>query len=602
MKAILLMVLMLCAWLSHAQKDTVYLDEVEILGAPARKYLAGTTVQKISSSSAGSLGQLGERTAIYFKEYGNGQLSTITLRGTSASHTNVLWNGLPVNSPTLGQTDFSVWPMFLIDDLSVQKGSGSSTFGSGAIGGSVLLDNSTIEKDSLLTVYSAVGSFGRWDAGAAVQWRSGQLKSETRIFGGTMQNDFPYELQGEEIRQEHAAVSRLGAAQRFNWNKGRHRLFAEAAFARNDREIQPSISGTSRDELLTENLRLIVSDEVFAGRSRHYASFGFTHDKTIFNDSSETIANQLVSNYSFETPISDKIEMRLGLMANSSWAEAQNYVKTQKRNELHLFSSLNYRPFTGVLVSANFREVLHDDHQVFAPSLGAEWMALTTETSLKLKGQVSKGYRLATFNDLYWSPGGNPHLMPETSWNYEAGFDLNHGSFLLAITGFMSDVDEWIQWLPQDGIWRPLNIREVKVRGVEATLSGKIPVGQWYISLESNYAYTHSRDLAANSDKQLPYVPRHSAFASLSMEMQQTTLSTSWNYTGERFATLSNSMQNRIDDYGLVNVSVHQKIPMEFMHLHAGLSAKNILDVEYQNLLNIAMPGRNYLFELTIKY
>ncbi|MEM9339997.1 MAG: TonB-dependent receptor [Bacteroidota bacterium] len=587
-----------------AQTDSVvYLDQVEIFGEPVDKYLAGTTIQTIKPGPTGALNQLSEQSAIYFKEYGNGQLATITLRGTSASHTNVLWNGLPVNSPTLGQTDFTVWPMFLVDQLAVQKGSGSSTFGSGAIGGSIILDNSVIQPDSLITLYSAFGSFGQWDFGASTQLYIGKLKSETRLYKGTIRNDFPYELRGVKVRQKHASVERLGLSQRINLTTKHHFLFSEIAYVENDRQIQPTISSASRDVLRTENLRFLISDEVFSANFTQFLSLGYAWDQTVFNETSVTASHQLIGNYAIETQVGKSIIGRLGVTAQDAWANAENYTETEKQKQLHLFSSWNFNLFSRVLLSLNLREAIHEDQTVFVPSIGGEWVPIKNFNELKVRGQASKGYRVPTFNDLFWNPGCNPELSPELSMNYEAGIDWASHSFSLSVTGFTSRVDEWIQWVPTEGVWSPQNIRNVEISGLESTLSKSFPIASWKVAVQTNYEYTRSRDLSAEKHTQLPYVPKHSFFMQLGVTgNKRTSITGRWNYTSQRFTTLSNTSQGRIDDFGLFDLIFRKSFTIDHISLTAQLATHNLLDMTYENVINTAMPGRNYRIELTINY
>ena len=97
--------------------DTTYLQEVRVYGIPVTAYATGSKVEKLSNESEVMTvsDKLINETAFYLKTYGNNQLSTISLRGTTASQTAVLWNGININSPTLGQTDFSLLPFFLFD-------------------------------------------------------------------------------------------------------------------------------------------------------------------------------------------------------------------------------------------------------------------------------------------------------------------------------------------------------------------------------------------------------------------------------------------------------------------------------------------------------
>ena len=59
---------------------------------------------------------------VFVKSYGRATLSTIAFRGTSASHTQVTWNDMKINSPMLGMTDFSTIPAYFIDDAALLHG------------------------------------------------------------------------------------------------------------------------------------------------------------------------------------------------------------------------------------------------------------------------------------------------------------------------------------------------------------------------------------------------------------------------------------------------------------------------------------------------
>src|SRR6187402_1862581 len=127
-------------WNSVAQSDTTYLREVRVYGLPVTSHAVGA---KIDQLDAGGLGNLSDKLSsdvpLYLKSYGNNQLSTISIRGTTASQTAVLWNGININSPTLGQSDLALLPLYLFDQLSVRYGGSSALYGSDAIGGSILL-------------------------------------------------------------------------------------------------------------------------------------------------------------------------------------------------------------------------------------------------------------------------------------------------------------------------------------------------------------------------------------------------------------------------------------------------------------------------------
>ena len=77
--------------------------------------------------------------SVFLRENGNGMSSAISIRGTQASHTQVTWNGVSINSQTMGQVDFNLIPMFFIDDAEIHTGGNSALHGNGAIGGAIAL-------------------------------------------------------------------------------------------------------------------------------------------------------------------------------------------------------------------------------------------------------------------------------------------------------------------------------------------------------------------------------------------------------------------------------------------------------------------------------
>ena len=75
--------------------------------------------------------------SVFVKNYGRATLSTVAFRGTSPSHTQVTWNGMRINNPMLGMTDFSTIPSYFIDDASLLHGTSSVNETGGGLGGLV---------------------------------------------------------------------------------------------------------------------------------------------------------------------------------------------------------------------------------------------------------------------------------------------------------------------------------------------------------------------------------------------------------------------------------------------------------------------------------
>nr|HAD53122.1 cobalamin receptor [Algoriphagus sp.] len=131
---------------SDIQKiDTVGLQEIEVISPAYERFGQGQKSIKWSQKdleayqSRSLADLLADQSPVFIRSYGPGMLASPSFRGSSAGHTAVFWNGIPLNSPSLGQSDFSLLPVFAIDQASLQFGSSGALLGNEAIGGSVNL-------------------------------------------------------------------------------------------------------------------------------------------------------------------------------------------------------------------------------------------------------------------------------------------------------------------------------------------------------------------------------------------------------------------------------------------------------------------------------
>jgi vitamin B12 transporter len=132
-------------------QDTVALAEVAVHAAALDRFAAGQTLLTYDKSTleryaVRSLGDLLQETSpIFVRQYGAGMLASPSFRGTSPGHTALFWNGVPINSISLGQSDLSILPIQGTDRVEVQFGSAGALFGNEAIGGSVHLSTAPMK-------------------------------------------------------------------------------------------------------------------------------------------------------------------------------------------------------------------------------------------------------------------------------------------------------------------------------------------------------------------------------------------------------------------------------------------------------------------------
>ena len=107
-----------------AQEYTIHIPEVHLIENRLDLHKIGTqqliidsTLIKNSNSLSDLLRQHGP---IFVKEYG--ALSTAFFRGTSAAHTQLLWNGIPLNSLSTGIVDLGLFPTNIFTEIKFYTG------------------------------------------------------------------------------------------------------------------------------------------------------------------------------------------------------------------------------------------------------------------------------------------------------------------------------------------------------------------------------------------------------------------------------------------------------------------------------------------------
>ncbi len=598
---------------------------VEVFGKPAEVYAAGSRISTIDSSylstyASGSLADaLQARTPIYFKSYGVSGLSSVAFRGTNASQTAVLWNGLNIAPATLGQTDFSTLPVSGMGEVDVQYGSAAATYGSGAIGGAVLLHSPTYKNKGFgLDVQQEAGSFGRYFSSGRVSYGSQKLEVGASAYLRLAENDFTYQdlsrFDTPYLKQQHAAQRQHGFTQDIVYHlsaKTQVALHGWYTFA--DRELQPAMgSAYNNAKQQDENLRLLTE-------LKHSSQWGQTDIKAAFFDDFLRYTDNSISSVADVQTYQLQAEqtytqgnnwsLRGGINLQHFVAENDGYAGRQNENRAAAFALFRYNPAEPLALSLNLRQAIVEGYNPKpTPSLGFDWKFYKQQKHhLSLKGNVSGSYRVPTLNDRFWIGAGNPSLKPEQGWSYEGGLRhvLVEGNTLLLeteATAYRMLIDDWIQWAPDHtGNWRPANLQKVRSQGLELSSQLTATAGEVKLTGSAGYTYTSSEQVAVyegsgDKGKQLMYVPRHKAILASSATYRGWALSGNLNYTGLRYT--SNSETSRLDDFLLLQLAVSKKLQLRENTLLLTLRADNLTNTVYQTMAYRAMPPHGYSISL----
>ncbi len=591
------------------------------------KHLTGTLSDLLVSNST-----------IFMKTYGQGALSTISFRGTAATHTKVSWNGIPLNNPMVGQVDFSLIPVNFTDRITLLQGGSSLADGSGALGGAIILESAPSWGEShLVKLAQGFGSFGTYRTLANLQFGKDQIRMRLKVFHEQAENNFEYYnnqngLWNYEI-QENADYQKYGLlGELFYKPDNKHILSIHTWLQNSDRNLPPIMSyeGLGRTEYQSDNqVRISGIWKYYGKRFRSESIVGYSSsgiDYYLANqtglglfvnyDSRSTVQNTIAT-HKISTDISSKMILKSQLNYKYSMANIMEDVSlngySATRQEIGLAMSLHREISHNLTVFGLMRtEIANKDFSPLMPSLGLE--AEIPLLQLNICSNISRNYNLPTLNDLYWIPGGNPDLKPEEGYSGDLSItrsftDLQFFDLSMTATGYMSGINDWILWRPGEySYWMAENIATVFARGVEYSVNGKYQEGGLSLSLFGTYSYTRTTNRSEtvaedlSVDKQLIYVPVHKANVTAKAEYMGYHIMTSSNYIGERFTTSSNEeTRHTLPGFTLFDIRAGKEIKFNKFNTTLQLRINNLFNTDYKAVLSRPMPGRSWEFVVRIE-
>ena len=144
--------------------DTIYIFDSQMNKVKLFHPVKTISTEDAKKNSSNLSELLRFQSAVYIKENGRGAVSSPSFRGTTAQQTAFVWNGININSNFLGQGDINNISLFGYDQIGIKAGGGSVTYGSGAIGGSIHLNNNLdFNKGFHGTLFSEVASFNTYN-------------------------------------------------------------------------------------------------------------------------------------------------------------------------------------------------------------------------------------------------------------------------------------------------------------------------------------------------------------------------------------------------------------------------------------------------------
>jgi iron complex outermembrane receptor protein len=401
----------------------------------------------------------------------NGVQADISIRGGTFGQTLVLLNGMRLNDPQSGHHNFDIpAPLESISRMEILKGSGSTLYGSDAVGGVVHIITAPPET-SEVRLRAALGSFGtNQQRATATVVRSNvvqQLAVSRDFSTGFIPNR---DYRNLSIGSTTNVTTPLGVT--------------DVHLAHNDRpfgaeQFYGNFNSWERTKSWWAGVRQSFNgdtDVAFAYR-RHTDLFVLYRDRpSVFTNRHAAESYQGVVRRRSSLGANVKLHYGGEVFHDSILS---NNLGVHDRTRGAAYTALDVRALKRFAFSAGIRdEIWGSGNHQWSPTVSVGyWMA----SSVKVRGSVSRAFRLPTFTDLYYhDPAnvGSPDLQPEQASSYEAGLDYNAGGRLRAVFTFFQRYEQnGIDYVRRhvNDIWRATNFQELTFSGVEASVDVRLP-------------------------------------------------------------------------------------------------------------------------------
>lgn len=232
---------------------------------------------------------------------------------------------------------------------------------------------------------------------------------------------------------------------------------------------------------------------------------------------------------------------------------------------------------------------------------------------LYIRAFYKQTFRMPTFNDLYYTDMGNTLLDPEEATQYDAGVEYTHPFRLdnlhlrrvemhLKADGYFNQIHHKIVAVPKGNSqyrWMMMNLGYVEIRGVDVNAGLTLQFAHDVtLSVQGAYTYQKAQDMTDPSDPvtyrgQISYIPWHSCSATTLLQWKNWALNYAFIYTGERYHNSANIPANYEQPWYTHDLALSKLFVFSDWKLSAAVEVNNLLNQQYDVILNYPMPGLN---------
>ncbi|HEX6802931.1 MAG TPA: TonB-dependent receptor [Terriglobales bacterium] len=506
----------------------------------------------------------------------------LSIRGSTFGQVLVLLNGLRMDDVQSGHHDMDLpLPSQSVERIEILRGAGSALYGSDAMAGSVNVIMAT-PQHSDLHVGAGVGNFGINQQSASAALTRNDFDEELDL-----ERDFSSGFRPDRDYRSASFFSGTGV------HTGLGRSFLMLGYG--DKPFgADQFYGPFNSWERTKSWFAGLTQDLGANTQFDFGFRRHTDEFVLFrNDPSFYENNHIDRSWQVDLRRRDQLSTNSTLFYGGEGIhesiESTN-LGDHDRSRGAVYVDYDVRALKRFSFSASAREeIFSASHGEFNPTVAAGvWL----KPGWKLKGSVSRAFRLPSYTDLYYhDPAnfGNPNLRPERAWDYEGGLLWYPGGrFKSELTVFQRRDRDVIDYVRSSSTapYMAENIQSLNFTGVEVSFEARLPREQ---RIQVAYTELHGVQQAL-SGLQTKYTfnyPSHDGVLAWNGKLPGKLVARSRLGIIDRYAT---------DPYALWDAAIAR----EFSHVAAHLVLSNISDTQYEEIPGVIMPGRSVVFGLDL--
>lgn len=548
---------------------------------------------------------------------GQGQSSSVFIRGHASNHVIVLVNGVRFGSSTTGSANFTSIPLTGVERVELVRGARAAVYGADAIGGviNIITDAGNItESSGKVSAGFGTDKYAQGNAAASGQigdnawFKVGVNTESAEGFDATSEDYSPNQPDKDGFRRQDLSLE-IGSQLNEQW---RLRAIGFYHTSRSEYDGYTDFNTGSLSPIEQDTTLYNISAQL------EYAQDNLSSSLTLANNRDETeslhgefpgstiATDRFVANWLSIYNINSNVDVLGGIeylrdsvadssLYNTGTGQFQNYDGEKRTNYSGYISSI--AQFDALSLEASLR---HDDNDVYGNF--TTWQAgagYKLNNHLRLLASAGTGFKAPTYNDLYWPDYGNPELLPEESLSYEAGFEAMFDIVDFRVVGYHTEIDNLISY---QGRGTELESSNATIKGVEiganfdtGPLSHSVSVDLLDTDNPVNVAgwgeptKIESRDLSRRANEVYKWL--------ISYERGNAKADLAYLYQGKRFEDTKNEVE--LDSYHLFDFVLSYQVTPAL-----GVQGKiaNLFDEEYETAANYNTQRRAFYANLNYQF